>query len=91
MHQEMLNKTHYRIRATYYTPMLKPLGVNVPGSPTSTMPGTAPLMVEITSKNPLTALAQEITEGTLKPLTVPVLRELVDGIRAVSALILIRG
>ena len=84
MRFEPPKKVEFRIRAYYYTPMLKPLGVNVPGSPTSTMPGTAPLFCETTSENPLTRLITEITEETLKPLTVPALRDLINTICAIS-------
>lgn len=78
------SRTHYRIRATYYTPMTKPLGVNVPGSSTSTIPGSAPLMIETHVENPLTVLARKVTEETLSQLPVKVLRELVVGIQALS-------
>lgn len=65
--------------------MLKPLGVNVPGSPTSTIPGSAPLRVETPLENPSAALAQAITEETLAQLPVKALRELVECIHTVSA------
>jgi hypothetical protein len=80
----MLPQTFYRIRAQYYTPMLKPLGVNVPGSPSSTMLGTAPLYVETMTDNPLAALGNEITEASLEQLSVRALREIIEGIRALS-------
>lgn len=81
---QLTPKTRFRIRTQYYTPMLKPLGVNVPGSPTSTIPGTAPLIIETISENPLAALAQEITETTLMQLTLKQLRVLLDDLRAHS-------
>ncbi|MFQ5821955.1 MAG: hypothetical protein ACE5I5_18355 [Candidatus Heimdallarchaeota archaeon] len=81
---QIVPQTYYQIRAQYYTPMTKPLGVTVPGSPTSTIPGTASLLVETTSENPLTALTKEISETTLERLPVKTLRELLACIRAVS-------
>ncbi|MFQ5818368.1 MAG: hypothetical protein ACE5I5_00015 [Candidatus Heimdallarchaeota archaeon] len=73
-----------RLRAQYYTPMAKPLGVNVPGSPTSTIPGSAPLLIETRSENPFAALAKKITTETLGKLPVKALRVLLEGIQIVS-------
>jgi len=64
--------------------MTKPLGVNVPGSKTSTIPGTAPLVVEIPSDNPLAALAKEITQTTLMSLNLNQLREIINWIYTVG-------
>lgn len=77
-------KTRFRLRVQYYTPMAKPLGVNVPGSTTSTIPGTASLVVETPIENPLAVLAQEISEATLSQLAVKNLRAILDAIRSVS-------
>ncbi|MFQ5820867.1 MAG: hypothetical protein ACE5I5_12820, partial [Candidatus Heimdallarchaeota archaeon] len=73
-----------RLRAQYYTPMTKPLGVNVPGSPTSYMVGSASLVIETSSENKLAILTKEITEETLMRLTVKELRELLACLHAVS-------
>lgn len=81
---QTVSKIYYRIRTQYYTPIAKPLGVTVPGSPTSSMLGTAALYVETTSENPLAALANEVTEATLKRLPVKILREILEGIHAIS-------
>ena len=81
----LVSKTTFRIRAQYYTPMAKPLGVTVPGSTTSTIPGTASLWVETQTENPLAALAQEISETTLSLLPVKTLRDLVECLRAVGS------
>ena len=81
---QMISKTGFRIRAQYYTPMAKPLGVNVPGSPTSTIPGSAPLTIETHSENPLAALANQITQETLGKLPIKTLRALLEGIQAIS-------
>jgi hypothetical protein len=48
------------------------------------MLGTAALYVETTSENPLAALANEVTEATLKRLPVKILREILEGIHAIS-------
>jgi len=48
------------------------------------MPGSAPMVVETRTANPLTALAKEITGETLARLTVKTLRELLGIIREVS-------
>ena len=76
--------TSFRLRAQYYTPMAKPLGVYVPGSPTSTIPGSAPLLIETRSENPFAALAKKITAETLRKLPVKTLRVLLNGIQIVS-------
>jgi len=81
----LMVKAHYRLRAQYYTPMAKPLGVTVPGSKTSYMVGSAPLHVETRIENPLVAITREITESTLTPLSVKELRVILDAIRALSA------
>ncbi|MFQ6124608.1 MAG: hypothetical protein ACE5R6_08400 [Candidatus Heimdallarchaeota archaeon] len=80
----MVPQTQFRLRAVFYTPMAKPLGVNVPGSSTSTIPGTAPLVVETTAENPLVSIAHKITEGTLGQLPVKALREIIDELQTVS-------
>lgn len=76
--------TGFRLRAQFYTPMTKPLGVNVPGSPTSYMVGTAPFLIETSSENKLASLAKEITEETLMRLTVKELRDLLACLHAAS-------
>lgn len=77
-------RSYYRLRVEYYTPMAKPLGVNVPGSPTSTMVGSAPLYIDTVIENPLAALTTSVNATTLSQLRVEDLREVITRLNGLS-------